>query len=207
MKTLMLILAVLMLVPAVWAANDTNGQVAVLNDFDGHGLFPVLSPRSGSPKNKVQKKVGYYSLNFETDWAAIDGRGKKAGETSDLTGYQSVALDIRVDNPKNDVDTAKLQVFLVQWDSQVRKEIHWRFHTDRTIVPSDNKWYRLIIPISSFETGIWGEPTTDKLDKVTSFRVALEIGNVLVKKYQTDFKNLAVSMAPVTEVQVIPLDK
>lgn len=201
MKRVMVVLLVLVSLCVTASAVES----ILLTDLDGHGEFSKKSTfrESGCKKNRVSQKGGYLEYKLSEKSLSQAYVSKKKSFTLDLTGYETISIELRVKNKKGVPDFAKIGFTLSQWEGQ---ELWVQYWLPRVTVPSDENWYRVYIPVEMFVRGLWGKPKAKGLDHI--FKVAVEVCSELpVEILDTDIRNLAAWKVQSDEIKVEPLEE
>lgn len=175
----------------------------MLCDLDKHGEFIKYEIKAFHKDSRVTSKGDCYSFKVSEGWTWVCAKSKKKSHIVNIEGYQTLSFDIRVDNKKGKVDFGGVCITLYHWD---KKEIPIRYVISRTEIPSDDKWYRVYIPLSQFIIE-WG-PRTKQPDQNNIFKIDCRVGtDTPVEEFETRVKNIQIWKAHSDEIKVEPLDK
>lgn len=199
MKTIIIILAILMLIPAVWAGNGNSEDKLVVDNAKDSGAF-IHNLQYGDKKNSFSKKGGYYSIKWKGQSLYLFSKAKTQKAFLNLDNYQAVSVDVRIKDPLP--PTTRLAIQFNQWENGDKC---WLGMIPSDSIPANGKWVRVIAPLSILNP-LGNIPPTRK-DTITAAAIGV-CSDIDADSYAfVDVTNLTLWKTPVDEVQVIPLDK
>ena len=199
MKTLIYVLIALLVLPCVVLAQQKEKPLSLADSRAGGFFESKLDVVS--PVNSMAKKGGAYSFKWKEGFFEVRLQAKK-GRPLDLSMYNSVSVNIRFKKPRPEIDTVQFFIHLIQWEGSMKC---WTIDIPCPNIPSDNRWYNVVIPLSLFSTA----PQNGALEKHKIIQLGIGMFNPAELEAEAcsfEVKNFFAWVQSPAEITVTPLE-
>lgn len=194
-----ILLAAVVLAPSAPAKDDR----VLLADFSRKGEFTQYAVKSSSARNSAQAKGGCYSVIFQEGWIAVLASSQRPSYVFDLSPFNTVSLDVRVRNTKQEPDFASVLLEFVHWQD---KEVRLMCPVSRAEIPADNKWHRVYVPVASFKVE-WTQEQTGDERRICRIAVSVIADSPVSRSIETDVRDFIAWKQNSDSVSVLPLEE